>query len=212
MPIPETMISTPVVQKNLRMWSFNIDKFLAAETKKRDPVKGDGNCLFRALTKQLFGTDTMHISLRKYVAEVIHMNHYHYSQFFIPYGRTRTFEKHQTETKNPGVWGTQVELQVASDCYQLPVYVCSPHPQTKIIRWLIFRPQSLPEEPSMSCLPQLSLPYTKNHIQLAHTGCHYDSVISSKSSDFKMDHHDLPGEDGEYEVRVLTSDSDSGSE
>lgn len=85
MPILEALINTPPVEKKkLRMLSFSIDPFLAAETKKRDLVKGDGICIFRAVSEQLFGTDVMHTSMWSYVAEVIQMNSPQYSQHFIP--------------------------------------------------------------------------------------------------------------------------------
>ena len=109
------------------MWTIHIDRFLASEGRQRSAVKGDGNCLFRAMSKQLFGTDTLHHQLREFLAVIV-LNHDRYQQFYIP-SETTTFQQHQESIHQLGVWGTQVEIQAASDSYQMPVYVCSPIPQ-----------------------------------------------------------------------------------
>lgn len=200
----------PTTKATRKTWSINIDRFLSAERKRRDRVKGDGNCLFRALSKQLFGAEAMYKNLRMYLTEVINEHSEIYSQYFIPNRNTRTFEEHKRKLQIPGTWGTQLELQAISECYQLPVYVCSPHPESGIYRWLIFRPmRHLLDVPSKANLPEPSLPHTENHIQLAHTGCHYDSVVSSVGLDQRMDCPDLPDQDEEFELRIISSGSDS---
>ena len=83
--------------------------------------------------------------------------------------------------KNQGVWGTHVELLAATDYYQIPVYIlCTVHRSTGKLTytWHIFNSQPSRYSPSTSfranCLP---LPFTKDHIELAHSADHYDSVV-----------------------------------
>ena len=171
--------------------------------------EGDGNCLFRALSKQLFGTDSFHCQLRIFLADIVFLNSDRYRQFYIPSG-TRTFEQHQGAIRKLAVWGTQVEIQVASDNYQIPIYVCSPHPTTGQIRWLRFKPSYSLCKPVTSELPQVSLLYTNSHVELAHTGYYYDSIYSTSQQ--KLECPELPDEDAQYEVCMvsdITSDSDS---
>ena len=154
------------------MWTVHIDKFLSSEGMQRSAVKGDGNCLFTAMAKQLFGTDTLNHQLREFLAGVIVLNRDRYQQFYIC-SETTSFRQHQKPIHQLGVWGTQIEIQAAGDSYQMPVYVCSPHLTTTQIRWLRFKPSYSPQVPDTSQLPQLSLLYTNGHIEIAHTGCHY---------------------------------------
>ena len=192
------------------MWTIHIDRFLASEGRQRSAVKGDGNCLFRAMSKQLFGTDTLHRQLREFLAGVIVLNHDRYQQFYIP-SETTTFQQHQKSIHQLGVWGTQVEIQAASDSYQMPVYVCSPHPTTRQIRWLRFKPSYSPQVPDTSQLPQLSLLYTNGHIEIAHTGCQYDSICTNNGQTLQFP--ELPDEDKEYEVcRISDNETDSDSD
>ena len=161
--------------KKLQTWTLNVDKFLTYEDRQRDRIKGDGNC---ALSKQLFGTDSFHCQLRMFLADIVFPNSDRCRQFYIPSG-TRTFEQHQGAIRKLAVWGTQVEIQAASDSYQIPIDVCSPHPTTGQIRWLRFKPSYSPCKPVTSELPQVSLLYTNSHVELTHTGCHYDSIYST---------------------------------
>ena len=185
-----------------------MDKFLTYEDRQQDRIKGDGNCLFRTLSKQFFGTDSFHCQLRMFLADIVFLNSDRYRQFYIPSG-TRTFEQHQGAIRKLAVWGTQVEIQAASDSYQIPIYVCSLHPRAGQIRWLCFKPSY---SPVTSELPQVSLLHTNfnSHVELAHTGCHYDSIYSTSQQ--KLECPELPDEDAQYEVCMvsdITSDSDS---
>ena len=152
--------------------------------------------------------------MRMYLSQVINLNSQVYSTYFIPCRQTKHL-KNISKIQVPGTWGTQLELQAVSDCFQLPVYmyVYSPHPGSGIYRWLIFRPRiKLLHVPSKVVLPKPSLPYTEIHIQLAHTGCHYDSVTSSVALDQKLNCPHLPDLDEAFETRIISSDSGSDSE
>ena len=108
--------------------------------------------------------------LREFLAGVIALNCDRYQQFYIPSEPT-TFQQHQESIHQLGVWGTQIEIQAVNDNYQIPVYVCSPHPTTRQIRWLRFKPSYGPQVPDTSRLPRRFrfLLYPIGQIKTAHT-------------------------------------------
>ena len=81
---------------------------------------GDGNCMFRAIAHQLYGSDQQHSQLWLTLQEVIEKNSKDYKPLWI--GKD-TFSTHVNQIKLAGVWGTQVELQVTSDLLDVPVYI-----------------------------------------------------------------------------------------
>ena len=54
---------------------------------------------------------------------------------FEAYVMSGTFEQHIATMRRDGAWGTQVEMHAAASLYQLPLYICSPHPSTHQYRW-----------------------------------------------------------------------------
>ena len=133
MKIPEAIIRANIAPKIVSP-SVAIEEFLAKQKRRLDNVRGDGNRLFRSLSKQLFGTDCWHVSLRMYISDVLIMNSDRYNVMFIPYQQTLIFSQHLKAIQKLGTWGSQVEIQAASDCFQIPIFVCSPHPQSQEIR------------------------------------------------------------------------------
>ena len=66
--IPDDMIpnkSVPVVSTGYTL----LKPFLNEQQRKADRVLGDGNCLFRALSKALSGVEDYHPHIRKAIAE-----------------------------------------------------------------------------------------------------------------------------------------------
>ena len=90
-------------------------------------VLPDGNCMFRALSHQLFGTDEFHHQLRQMLLAVIQSNHTIYEPYWIEHTTSGIveFDEHVKSLAKAGSWGTHVELQTTSDCFNIPVYVSS---------------------------------------------------------------------------------------
>ena len=90
--------------------------------------------VFRALSHQLYGRDQHHVHVQCMLLEVIESNKIIYQPYWIedmPWGKT-TFNEHLQRVAVVESWGTQVELQAVSDCFN--VSVCSPNP-SGIVRW-----------------------------------------------------------------------------
>ena len=65
-----------------------------------------------------------------------------------------TFSEHVNNIKSCGIWGTQVELQAASDLFGIPVYIGMRNSEG-IHYWCLFKPRTvnIPELPGIPLYP-----------------------------------------------------------
>lgn len=75
-------------------------------------VSGDGNCQFRALSDQLYGTTEHHGAVRASIVSALHRAADAYSGY-VP----GTYADYIAAMAKPGTWGDHVTLQVAADLY-----------------------------------------------------------------------------------------------
>lgn len=134
--------------------------------------------MFRAVSHQLYGTEDKHLQIRQSLYNFIEHNKSKYEEYWID--STISFSNHLQQIKNPGAWGTELELKACSDYLSLPVFVCSPDIKTKAYRWEKFDPSS---SNSGACTVLTLLPFTVNHIEIAHSSTrnHYDSIVPYNS-------------------------------
>ena len=71
---------------------------------------GDGNCLFRALSHQLYGTDEHHLFLRTTLVRYENLDRSTFKTYLIPSVNEYSIPSHCNKLASHGVWGTQVEL------------------------------------------------------------------------------------------------------
>lgn len=83
-----------------------MDKYHA----KAQPVEGDGNCQFRALSQQLHGDQNYHGDLRARVVEQLKTMPERYENFVL-----EPYTDYVTRMSQGGEWGDNVTLQAASD-------------------------------------------------------------------------------------------------
>ncbi|EGR33288.1 otu domain protein 5 [Ichthyophthirius multifiliis] len=81
-------------------------------------VQGDGNCLFRAVSDQIYGSENYHKEIRYYCIEYIKIER----QFFENYIDI-DFDEYIFQKKQDGVWGDDIELQALSEIYNMPIEV-----------------------------------------------------------------------------------------
>ena len=86
---------------------------------------------------------------------------------------------HVNKMRVEGVWGTQVELAAAATYFKVPLFSCTPHPQTQQYYWLCFNP--LPgkvQYPDIGNGDEAVKPISLSHIELCNTAAvHYDCVL-----------------------------------
>mmetsp|Transcript_16642 Transcript_16642/g.30533 ORF Transcript_16642/g.30533 Transcript_16642/m.30533 type:complete len:502 (-) Transcript_16642:196-1701(-) len=83
-------------------------------------VKGDGNCLFRAVSAQIFGEAEWHMEVRQRVVEHMRKDQAYFSSFIV-----RDFDSYLRSMAESGTFGSNPELQAISELYNRSVLVFS---------------------------------------------------------------------------------------
>ena len=86
-------------------------------------VKGDGNCMFRAISDQVYGDEIYHEIIRDKCMDYIEMEKDFFSQFIE--GGEDSFEEYVQMKRTLGVWGDDIELQAISEMYNRPIEIYS---------------------------------------------------------------------------------------
>ena len=140
--------------------------------------------MFRAVSHQLYAKEEFHLMLRSVIQKVLECNIQSYSCLWIG---NDPFSKHVQAAVQPGVWGTQVELQVISDYFGVPVFIGMRNSEG-VYHWCIFKPKfdAFPQG-STSRLLMPSYPFSRKeeyHIEIVQNTakCHYDSIVPVSKS------------------------------
>jgi len=83
-------------------------------------IDGDGNCLFRSLSDQLYGDDKKHIEVRDAIMNYIAANDEHFSLFIED---DESFDDYVNRLRCPGEWGGHQELYAASQVLCVDIHV-----------------------------------------------------------------------------------------
>jgi len=95
---------------------------------KERSVRGDGNCQFRALSDQLFGTEKKHVEVRSSVVKHLRL----WKDRYTPYV-PEDYEVYVMKMSQDSTWGDHVTLQAASDVYGIRICVISSYPGDSFI-------------------------------------------------------------------------------
>jgi len=124
--------------------------------------EGDGNCLFRAISHQVYGDSSMHHEVRQRVMDYMDKNEEHFSQFVCGTDDyEESFPEYVARKRFDGVHGNHVEIQAISELYNRPVEVYSPENGLK--------PMNIFHTEYKTSDQPLRLSY--------HDGNHYNSVV-----------------------------------
>ena len=155
-----------------------------------DKILGDGNCLFRALAKEITGSQEYHFEVRLAIVNFIQCDKHPptFSKYVV-----KEFEK-QSELTNPlvcqaackeyiekskmsklRVWGSDIEIRAAATMLQVDVAVFSTSGPTRV--WLSFSPLYMYKEEETStpiCMPNRGFTLYLYHTR---SGDHYNRVV-----------------------------------
>ncbi len=81
-------------------------------------VEGDGNCMFRSVSHQVYGSDEHHALLRKYTADYMTEERAYFSGWVAD-----DFSEYIQRLRQNGTWGDDPELQALSELYDRPIEV-----------------------------------------------------------------------------------------
>ncbi|OII76157.1 OTU-like cysteine protease family protein [Cryptosporidium andersoni] len=93
--------------------------FSSYEVYIRDII-GDGNCLFRAISDQLYGNSENHEIIRSYCMDYIEINKDKFSDFIHEYPNIDSYINNK---RCLGVWGDNIELQALCELYNVPIHI-----------------------------------------------------------------------------------------
>lgn len=79
---------------------------------------GDGACLFRGVSHQIYGDEDMHGEVRRLCLDYMEKNREHFEQFI-----TEDFTAYIARKRRPTVHGNHVELQAISEIYNRPIEI-----------------------------------------------------------------------------------------
>ncbi|KAL7576335.1 hypothetical protein ACA910_018151 [Epithemia clementina (nom. ined.)] len=85
--------------------------------------EGDGNCLFRAVSLQVYGDASMHGQVREQCLNFMAVNKEHFGQFMTA---EEPFERYIARKRQLGVHGNNPEIQAISELFNRPVQIFSP--------------------------------------------------------------------------------------
>lgn len=123
-------------------------------------VDGDGNCLFRAISKAFCGTDEYHLTLRQAVVKQLESYAATYKNILRPDYKSVSEYIRKSRIQSPGTWGTEVEIQAAADVLGVSIYTYY------LNRWIEYRCNGV----------QVS----DQGIYLENIGLHYKTVVCVK--------------------------------
>ena len=81
-------------------------------------VKGDGNCLFRAVSDQVYGTDQYYELIREKCMDYLVIMR----KFFEPY-IGEDFDDYIKEKRKDKTWGDDIEIEALSEIYNRPIEI-----------------------------------------------------------------------------------------
>lgn len=155
-----------------------LTSFLDNGGRKVYSVQGDGNCLFRSLSHQLYGSSNRHFDVRSLLVRFENLNWSRFSHLLTEIN-SPDMQSHIHKMLRPGAWGTHVEIIAASTYFQVPVYFLRTPSTT--YNWEVFNPlrpscnfsyQAYPEVDTTA--EDITVP---DHFELLFScNCHYDSI------------------------------------
>mmetsp|Transcript_32714 Transcript_32714/g.40175 ORF Transcript_32714/g.40175 Transcript_32714/m.40175 type:complete len:517 (-) Transcript_32714:839-2389(-) len=126
-------------------------------------MEGDGNCLFRTVSHQVYGTPDYHVMVRKYCLDYMEVEKDYFQPFVV--GETEEdFKSYLAYKRQDGVWGDDIEIQAMCELYDRPAQIFAYDPVLGANQMRTFH------EPSEGRQrPPMRLSF--------YGGGHYDSII-----------------------------------
>ncbi|WAR59553.1 hypothetical protein PtB15_11B193 [Puccinia triticina] len=86
---------------------------------------GDGNCLFRALSDQLYGTPNRHLEIRQEVCGYLAQHEARYKAF-VDMDEDESWESHLELMAKQGTYGGHLELSAFANFHRRPIKIIQP--------------------------------------------------------------------------------------
>ena len=139
---------------------------LARQELEIQPIEGDGNCLFRSVSHQVYGTEAHHLLVRQKCMDYMEVER----QYFEPYvvGDMADFLRYLELKRRDGIWGDDPEVQALCELYDRPAEIWAYDAATGAKKLRTFHEASGFTARSELCAPMMLSYYG---------GGHYDSLV-----------------------------------
>jgi hypothetical protein len=84
-------------------------------------VQGDGNCLFRTVSHQIYGTERHHMLVRVACVDYMKSEAAYFQPFVV--GDAQAFQRYLAIKRKDGVWGDDIEIQAMCEIYNRPAQI-----------------------------------------------------------------------------------------
>jgi OTU domain-containing protein 5 len=129
-------------------------------------VEGDGNCLFRSISHQVYGDDKYHTLVRASCMDYMESEKEYFQPFVI--GDMTHFIRYLNHKRQNGIWGDDPELQAMCELYDRPAEVYAYDPVHGYRKLRTFHENST------------TLARNRPPIRLSYYGGgHYDSIVAT---------------------------------
>ena len=130
MPIPRSRIASvrPQRAERARTMAANSQPFIAYEQAllhtyqlRVQPVDGDGNCMFRSVSHQVYGDERHHMLVRQKCMDYMEIEREYFAHFVE--GDMNDFLQYLAHKRQSGVWGDDPEIQALCELYDRPAEI-----------------------------------------------------------------------------------------
>lgn len=156
--------------------------FLNRHGRERVSSLGDGNCLFRSLSYNLFHTQEYHYELR---ALLIRFENLNQAKFKGHLKSKLTVLEHVMKLSVSNSWGTDLEILAAASYYQIPAFYCCKNNITREWVWNRIDPVAPSSQLRYPLIVDNTFPIESKptHFELVYwTNTHYDGIVSKITS------------------------------
>ena len=164
-------------------------------------IVGDGNCMFRAISDQVYGNEEKYDLLRQKCMDYLLIERDFFEQFVE--GGKNGFDEYINMKRKNGVWGDDIELQALSEIYNRPIEIYSN--STKPLKTFHENKNEFKREGNEKINNDLNdfvMPIRISY----HGKNHYNSIVPNKENLNqwrKFRNCFLKEKNGEYEDKVL---------
>ena len=119
-PLPAEVLELMDHQTTQPSLRPNLRDLLARQNRTVQPILGDGNSFFCAISQVTYSSQEQHQMVRNDIVDYITQNSAKFAPLVIR--KDTTIEEHIAKMRVPGEWATQVEIQAATEVHR---YICT---------------------------------------------------------------------------------------
>lgn len=147
-----------------------------------DTTTGDGNCLFRSISKEFFGTERYHTRIQQLTVTFLDEAGDYFSRICQSVHQ-EDLKKRCSRMQNDYEWGSTIELLALASIFQIPLYLfCQPYVPTST-QWVWWRYNPIPasaynrSDTVLGLLSNLTPPADYRVELCFKDGCHFDRIV-----------------------------------